>query len=417
MKKLIKVSGDRMLYQHTGSKMFYIRICTDGRDTYQSLETTRKAIATDLRNAYERKQSEAKLGVEPAKEKLPRLKITDALSTYEEAEFASIRRGKMRKPGEKHSRTEADAVPRLDEFFEGKYVDELAPALLDKYHAWRKKNVKAGSDGARTTDLELNTLSKALDWNVRQEKLIVNPISKRDRYYSPSEARKTKEVACSSTEEVHTVAGLLFEDKRSEVIGWQFLWENFFGMRTGETLALRRDAKDTEQPGFIQGDSMYVRRAEKNADNPCIYLHPDGQVLLAAMDAWSKKRYPDTPWYFPGGRGSSDHVGEGVLTQRLELMFKDGRLTKKLTSHGGRGFYVLVNRSNGVHDSQTAAELNQVGGLETLRESYGVIPQHWLHGKGPKLKWLPAEKEDYAWAKLFTKLGLKVGDEVPAPSV
>jgi len=67
MKKLIKVSGERMLYQHTGSKMFYIRICTDGRDTYQSLETTRKAIATDLRNAYERKQSEAKLGVEPAK--------------------------------------------------------------------------------------------------------------------------------------------------------------------------------------------------------------------------------------------------------------------------------------------------------------------------------------------------------------
>jgi len=42
---------------------------------------------------------------------------------------------------------------------------------------------------------------------------------------------------------MHTVAGLLFEDKRSEVIGWQFLWENFFGMRTGETLALRRDAK------------------------------------------------------------------------------------------------------------------------------------------------------------------------------
>jgi len=112
---------------------------------------------------------------------------------------------------------------------------------------------------------------------------------------------------------------------------------------------------------------------------------------------------------FQGGRGSSDHVGEGVLTQRLELMFKDGRLTKKLTSHGGRGFYVLVNRSNGVHDSQTAAELNQVGGLETLRESYGVIPQHWLHGKGPKLKWLPAEKKDYAWAKLFTKLASRSG--------
>jgi len=86
--------------------MFYIRICRGGKDTYLSLETTRKAIAIDLRNARERKQSEAKLGVEPAKAPLPRLLIKSALSTYKKAEFASIRRGKLRRPGEKHNRTE-----------------------------------------------------------------------------------------------------------------------------------------------------------------------------------------------------------------------------------------------------------------------------------------------------------------------
>jgi hypothetical protein len=98
-------------------------------------------------------------------------------------------------------------------------------------------------------------------------------------------------------------------------------------------------------------------------------------------------------------------------------MFRDGRITKKLTSHGDRAFYVLVRRSNGIHDSQIAAELNQIGGLETLRTSYGVVPQHWLEGKGPKLKWLPADRKDYAWSALFLKLGLKVGDMVTTPVV
>jgi hypothetical protein len=68
-----------------------------------------------------------------------------------------------------------------------------------------------------------------------------------------------------------------------------------------------------------------------------------------------------------------------------------------------------VRRSNGIHDSQIAAELNQIGGIETLLTSYGVVPHHGLHGKGPKLKWLPADKQDYAWAKLFAKLDIQIG--------
>ena len=98
-------------------------------------------------------------------------------------------------------------------------------------------------------------------------------------------------------------------------------------------------------------------------------------------------------------------------------MFRDGRITKKLTSHGDRAFYVLVRRSNGIHDSQIAAELNQIGGLETLRTSYGVVPSHWLEGRGPKLKWLPADKKDYAWSALFLKLHIKVGVEAAPPVV
>ena len=415
--KLEKVEGEKFLYIHAVSNVYYIRIRTDTEDTERSLNTTKKTMAVKLRDQWMVKQTNAKFNIEEPKKAPQRLRIDKALADYRKAGFASIRRGKLVHPGKKHLRTEQDAIPTLDRFFKTRHVDELAHDLLDEYHTWRDQNVAKG-DPAKTTDLELNTLSKALDWEVRKGRLVSNPIKARARYYNPSKARHCKELAASNTEELHQAAALLFEDPRSEALAWQFLWESNFGMRTEETLALRRDAKNTEDPGFISGESMYVRRAEKNADNPAIYLHPEGRILLDAMDQWAKVRCPDNPWYFPGrSKTAGDPLSPWSLTTALDRLFKQGKIAKKLTSHGGRAFYVLVRRSNGVHDSQIAVELNQVGGLETLRTSYGVVPLHWLQGKGPKLKWLPIKKEDYAWAKLFAKLGLKVGDIVPAAAV
>jgi hypothetical protein len=415
--KLEKVAGEKFLYQHTVSKVYYIRIRTETEDTERSLNTTKRTMAVKLRDQWLNKQTNVKLGIEEPKKAPKRLRIDRALADYRRAGFASIRRGKVTNPGERHLRTELDAITILLGFFRTKHVDELEPDLLDDYFEWRKKTVTKG-DGARTTDLELNTLSKSLEWAVRKKQLVANPIKARARYYNPGGARHCKELAASNPEELHQAAALLFEDPRSEALAWQLLWESNFGMRTEETLALRRDAKNTQEPGFISGDSMYVRRAKKNADNPAIYLHPEGRILLDAMDQWAKVRYPENPWYFPGrSRTDGDPLSPWSLTTALDRLFEQGKITKKLTSHGGRAFYVLVRRSNGIHDSQIAVELNQIGGLETLRTSYGVVPQHWIEGKGPKLKWLPPQKEDYAWAKLFAKLNLKVSDAIPAAKV
>jgi hypothetical protein len=415
--QLRKVDGEKFLWKRTVKDVntYYLRKRTETEDTEVSLKTGSIKLARKLRDQWVNSSTNEKLGITEKPKKMKRLRISKALENYKRARFPSLRRGKLKYPGRKHLRTEQDAVETLCAFFKTKHVDELDADLLDDYHEWRKKNVSKG-DGNRTCDLEMNTLSKALDWAVRKKTLKANPISTHTRYYSPSDARHAKEVAASSTEELHKVASVFFEDPRSEATGWQFLWEANFGMRTEETIKLRRDAQNTEEPGFILGDSMCVRRAKKNGDNPAIYLHPDGKILLAAMGQWAKVRYPTSPWLFPG-KGGVEHLGESVLTQRLELMFRDGRITKKLTSHGGRAFYVLVRRSNGIHDSQIAAELNQIGGLETLRTSYGVVPSHWLEGRGPKLKWLPADKKDYAWSALFLKLHIKVGVEAAPPVV
>jgi hypothetical protein len=417
--QLEKVEGEKFLWKRKvkGMATYYLRKRTETEDTEVSLKTGSIKQACKLRDAWVNSQTNQELGITEAPKMKKRLRISNALEDYRRDRYPSLRRGKLKYPGRKHLRTEEDAVETLCGFFKTKHVDELDADMLDDYHDWRKGNVAKGN-GDRTCDLELNSLSKALDWAIRKKTLDINPIKIRTRYYDPRGARHAKQLAASNTEELHQVAALFFETPQSECLGWQFLWKSNFGMRTEEAIKLRRDAKNTEEPGFIQGESMYVRRADKNTLNPAIHLHPEGLALLAAMDAWAAKRYPQNPHYFPGrDRSENGSVSHDALTKGLDRLFDEGRTPKKLTSHGCRAFYVLVRRSIGKGDSQIAVELNQIGGLETLRTSYGVVPQHWLDGKGPHLKWLPAKKEDYAWSALFLKLGLQVGDVVPAPAV
>ena len=73
-----------------------------------------------------------------------------------------------------------------------------------------------------------------------------------------------------------------------------------------------------------------------------------------------------------------------------------------------------MERSCGKSDAEIAALLNQDGGVDTLQRSYGMIPSEWREGKGPKMRFLPKNPKDYAWAKLFKTHGLKIRNKVPA---
>lgn len=70
-------------------------------------------------------------------------------------------------------------------------------------------------------------------------------------------------------------------------------------------------------------------------------------------------------------------MAEGSLTRLLEDLLAEGRIKRKLTSHGMRGGYVLVRRSWGILNSQIAWEGNQIGGVKTLERSYDGVPPHW----------------------------------------
>jgi hypothetical protein len=169
----------------------------------------------------------------------------------------------------------------LEYYANGSLVDDQRQNALDRYHDWRLGNAKKGV-GHRTTDLELTTLSNALGWAVRKEVIDEHPIKSRVRYHSASEARHCRECAPSDVDELHAIARLLFQDKQSETLGWQLLFEGMTGLRTNENLSLRMDARPDEPGGITSdGKSLCVRRSKKpGRDNPYVQVHEGLQTLI-----------------------------------------------------------------------------------------------------------------------------------------
>ena len=178
------------------------------------------------------------------------------------------------------------------------------------------------------------------------------------------------------------------------MLGFQYLFESYTGLRTEEVLGLRTDA-GPEEPGYMQGNSLCVRRVKgQELVNPYATMHEGLATLLKAHKKWKKAFYPDSPFYFPSYWGGC--VDEGALSHALRRLAKKGH--KKLKSHGARAFYVTVRRSQGATDAQIAFEIGHTSGGVTLAGAYGGVPESWRNGGGPKLKWLPAKKP--AWTAI-----------------
>jgi integrase len=420
MARLEKVTGERALYQDPSSRTYYVRIYHEGRDTYRSLETTRIGEARERMDARRAAKAASKLGLalEPdeEQEQPPPVTVANVIRAYEGAGYPD-KRGISRKEGP-HRRGQEDACAILLQFFgEETLVDDLRPKLLDDYHLWRMETVTRGT-GHRTTDLELNALSNALFYAIRTEVITTHPILVRTRYHRSTEARHCRELAPANVDELHRVARRLFSESRAESLGWQMLFEALTGLRTNEALSLQLNARSDEPGGLTEdGGSLCVRRSKKSGrDNPYLEVHDGLKQLLRAHKAWHKKRFPNSPWYFPGrDDGGVKPVAKCALTNALRHVYQEEMAAhekskpkknkknkkadpgpKQFTSHGMRAFYVLVRRSQGAIDSQIAWEINHVGGVGTLEKVYGSAPPHWSQGKGPKLSWIP--KGELAWS-------------------
>jgi integrase len=409
MEYLKKIAGEKYLYRHEnpdGTQTYFVRKVENGKDTTECLNTKRIGTARKLRDGWVHGRTSKKLGIiEKVEEEGPAL-ITTILDDYEKAGYPD-RQGNPKKPGD-HLTSELASIVALRGFWDGKEVGALTQNNWDKYRDWRKENCsRKGSDCNRATDLDKNCLSNACKWAVRKEKLADNPMAKIGKFSSYLKAKHCKAYSPQKAEELHAAVRAVFACPKSEALGWQALYEAACGCRTAEILQLRLDAQPDE-PGYIIGDNMCVRRCKKaGRENPFVSITPEFRVIIDAHKVWHDRYYPTNPWCFPNirkapnGKVGCPHAMKASLTKCLDHLFDKGILKRKYTSHGMRAFYVLWRRSHGISDAQICTEINQIGGTRTLEISYGIAPPSWLGGKGPKLTLLPDDPANYAWAPLL----------------
>lgn len=259
----------------------------------------------------------------------------------------------------------------------------MEPPFLDQYAKERMARITRGT-GARTVDMEIQTLTNAYDHAVRAGIIARNPITYRPKYYRIADARHCRDCAPETTEELHRLATYFFEDFRSEVLGWQLLFEAMTGVRSNEAVILRWDAQKG-QPGFIEAGRWLWLHRSKSGVNPFVVLYPELIEMLSAMRRWHEDEDRE-PWFFPSPR-MPGHVLKTSLAnalRRASSVVSDG---KPRTSHGLRAYYVTMRRSQGAPDGQIAAEIGDKT-ASLIETTYGAIPPNW-RGENP-LSWLPS---------------------------
>lgn len=328
---LTKIPGEPLLYvSQRGIIFLRKRDTVRNVDTHVSLKTKSRADARQIRQDYYNARVAHKLGLAHHPNRA-RAKVKECLDIFTKAGYPD---------GDGNKRPENDylnfirrTVTLLDEHFGKTAVEDLDQDKLDGYKDWRVENVKQGN-GLRTVDRELAIFSNALDWSKRKKKIKQNPISDRSWYHKASKSRHAKDVAPMSSDEVHSTAGVLFnEGEDCEAMGWQYLWSASTGTRRSEILRLRADA-GPGVPGYIRdGKYLCMRPSKQKEINPLDYitLRPDQEEMVTAHQAWLKKRYPKAKWWFPG-RHEDGVLSKHLLGHKLGDLYKAGKLPPEVNA-------------------------------------------------------------------------------------
>ena len=325
---LKKLPGEKLLYysdQVDGFgkqvRVYYLRKHAGDTDTDICLQTSKLTQAKNLRDAYLVARVSKKLGLLPVATPAPapaKVLVTECLDVYQQAGHPTIRKGRKKHPGKKHQVSETRSVESLRDGLAGVYVDDLDAAKLDVYRKWREEQCRKGADGDRSTDLDLTCLSNALQWCVRSKIIPSNPIASRMQYYNPAEAKKAKDSAPKSTEELHDAARIVFEDPRSETAGWLWLFESFSGMRSEESSLCGSSPKTKRRSATLWAIPCTFGGLERTMwTGTCCTCMPGLNSLLEAHAIWHKNRFPDSPWMFPGRLKKGSGKGETPIERSV----------------------------------------------------------------------------------------------------
>lgn len=390
------------IYRHSRTGHLFERLRVDDKDTCIKLPATTLAEARRIRAERLVKYAQAKEGiggaVNPYSARHTALTVGECIDEYRNAGCPDQRRAQREG---KALACELSRLKILEQWWASVCPTEIRHKLCDDYADWRKRQKFAGKrTKGRAIDLELNTLNCCLSWAERRELLAKNPLGKDRPNYGPKEedVRHCSMCRPTSGDELHALAEWLLarESQRSEVLGWQYLFEAMTGVRTSEALRMRWDAP-SGKAGYIEsGKFLHIQRS-KHGIAPWVEIHSALETLLGELRAWNDERY-DSPWFFPSPMDPTKHIDCNSLGHGLRRACKALGMDIR-TPHGARSFYVTVRRSQRVPDNIIAAEIGHTTGGATLIRAYGSVPQNWYIASHPELSWLPATREP-AWAVL-----------------
>lgn len=258
------------------------------------------------------------------------------------------------------------------------FFGKMDPAEIRLFHCleyrdWRVKKILFGKSGLRTVDMELGTLSNALNYALLNGEIELNPIFKRPRFNQSKLISHCRDHCPRSGDELHLIANKLFEREDSIPMGWQMLFEATSGCRTGEALALRWDAEEG-RPGHIRdGKYLCIGRLKQGDDDPFEYIEMNHalKLVVAGIKRWNKKGP-----FFKSFRKESV-IGPAALSHALRRILPELLPGRSVTSHGMRAFYVTWRRASGIPVYQIAEEIGHRSGVALIYSTYGRKLPPW----------------------------------------
>lgn len=324
---------------------FWLRLTHRGRRTWKRMASITVQDALDEAAAIRSDSKRSELGL-----------CRDPLSPHAER-FSDLAALYRQACPERHK----TALERLEPFFGPRPLSAITQRDAVAYGAQR--------GAPRAADIELSVLSCAFRYAVEVGLMTQNPLAGRRRIQRPEQVRHCRECMPRDGDELHNLAERLLPSST----GWQLLFAALTGCRTKELLELRTDGTSRNDPGWIEGRYLYVRRA-KSGRFPYVELHPDLLECIEAHRRWKAEKFPESRWWFP-----SDDIFRPLNRVALaHAMYRmDG---PKRTPHGLRAYCATVWRSRGEHDEQVAARLgDRTVGL--IRAVYGELPEVWSGGE------------------------------------
>jgi len=368
------------LYRRGGK--IYARVWVNNKRTYRCTNTNMPSVAERVLQKFQADEAMRQNGIKPDIPALERkATINKIIDDYIAARYPDNR---MRPKRASTVNNERKCFDRLRPYFGQRIAADLALADCDRYRQWRigggykyrrMGKLYSKSVGNRVIDIELQTLSNALNVAVRNGILRVNPLVGRTPYHREEDTRHCREVA--PTPEQLRLIDQHLRAKGLVVFPDCILFLAFSGLRVTEGLRLLWTDIDWEN-GIIN-----VER-QKRGINPWVPILPEMDQLLKAMKLRATSRY-----LFPSLYSNEKPIPYSTVAHQLRHLCKSTKM-KHVTLHGLRSFFVTQCRQAGITDADIAALIGDKSGPMIIARTYGDVRPDHLMAQAKRVRLLAA---------------------------